>query len=158
MENGKRWTKTRGHPLEKPNVNRHRQFQTPSYRSSAEAVVKTTSRCHHKTSWSFVETAGTSVARPNILLQHFEASQSLKCEQMSTSSARCFWLGTLDFRITLTSSRCARQTDWHSATHHFNLALPLRSFDVGRECKICLSASGVVSLQSKIHKSTVLNR
>ena len=109
-------------------------------------VLNTTSRCLHEHSWSFMETSGTSTARPNTLHQHFEALHSWDWELMSTNSLRCFWLAGLDFRATLTLCRCACPTDHgndhdvHSDARHFYLVLPLRSFDVGREWKVYLSA------------------
>ena len=78
------------------------------------------------------DTSGTSVARPNTLRQHFEASQSWECEHNYVhDSVRCFWLASLDFCATLTSSYCARP--WLSATRYFYLARPLPSLDVGHE-------------------------
>ena len=53
------------------------------------------------------------------------------------------WLSGLNLRATLTSQHWARDpTDWpwHIAARHFYLALLLRSFNVGRECKINVSA------------------
>ena len=88
-----------------------------------------------------MKTSGTSVTRPNALRQHFAVSLSWECGHISTNSVLCFWLAGLDSRATLTSRRCAAsRTDWLSAVRHFHLAFPLRSFDVGRECKIHLTA------------------
>ena len=70
------------------------------------------------------------------------------------------WLTGLNFRATMTSQQGTSDlTDWpwHIAARHFYLALtlPLRPFDVGRECKINVSACerytincGVPSIQN----------
>ena len=52
------------------------------------------------------------------------------------------WLAGLNFRATMTSQHWASDpTDWpwHIAARHFYLSIPLRSFDIGRECKINIS-------------------
>ena len=74
--------------------------------------------------------------------QHFEASQSLECEHMSTKSQPCFWFAGFDFHVMLTSHHCATSQSYHVLECHFHLTWLLWSFDVGREYKIYSSAFG----------------
>ena len=85
------------------------------------------------------------VARPNTLRQLIEASQFSAHEGMFRNMPRCFWLPLigwfgvpLDADVTSLNERAKWRWywPWHTAAHHFYLALPLLSFDVGHECKI----------------------
>ena len=85
-----------------------------------------------------VKTSGTSAARPNTL--------KLRCLGVADLCLRIVYmlcLAGLDFQAALTSRFFLRaELTMHLAVHHFHLAFPLRLFDVGRECKICLSVLG----------------
>ena len=76
------------------------------------------------------------VAMPNTLRQHFEALHSWEWEGIFTQT-----LFDASDWLVWTSARRWRQvverTNWprHSATRHFCLALPLPSFNIGREWK-----------------------
>ena len=97
----------------------------------------------HEASWSFMQASGTSIAGPNTLHQHFEASQFLECEHISMNSVLCF-----DWQVWTSAWHwCHVALPWaertmHLEAYHFHLNFPLQSFNVGCECKINLSACG----------------
>ena len=73
----------------KPNVLYHNRKGDPAhaletcYDTLLTPVLSTTLWCLLEASWSFLETSGTLVAKPNTFRRHFKALQSLDCDGMS---------------------------------------------------------------------------
>ena len=144
-------------------MNSHHTVVPEVHRKNAPIL---TSRCQHEASRSITDTVGTSVASLNKIRKHFEAlhswDHSWDCKEMYTMLLTG-WFG-LPRDVDVTSPGCVlTELTMHSAARHFYLALPVRPFNVGRECKIYLSACrryiincGIQAIQNThIHRAEI---